>query len=235
MLQRLIVPGQGNMRTRLSLYLLAWSLAVALANCSADSLQVVIIPADQRPFGTSSLTRGDVIYQVSEETGLATVLEACEALYPKLPVHDVVWGYRRGYQVEEHSALGNDFWRHRLLVIPVVGTGPNRNEVRGYWYNYEGSGTLPTRDERITGLARFIRTRLESRAVTVIMRHDDDYETDGRAYLSRERNAGDALLAVRRAPTSNADRLNYLDEMRQRGRISEEEYEAKRRQILDRM
>ena len=41
---------------------------------------------------------------------------------------------------------------------------------------------------------------------------------------------------LRRAPAqSNADRLNEFKTMRDRGLITEQEFEAKRRQILDRM
>jgi hypothetical protein len=51
-----------------------------------------------------------------------------------------------------------------------------------------------------------------------------------------KRDARDILPTLPRAPAqSNADRLNELKTMRERGLITEEEYEAKRRQILDRM
>jgi hypothetical protein len=51
-----------------------------------------------------------------------------------------------------------------------------------------------------------------------------------------KRDARDILPTLRRAPAqSNADRLDELKTMRDRGLITEEEYESKRRQILNRM
>ena|SRR2546426_3466966 len=90
--------------------------------------------------------------------------------------------------------------------------------------------------KRTTGLMQFIRTRLDSTAVVVSNLRDGPYETNGRAYLGMKRDARDILPALRRAPAAgNTDRLNELKTMRDRGLITEEEYQAKRRQILDRM
>jgi putative oligomerization/nucleic acid binding protein len=51
-----------------------------------------------------------------------------------------------------------------------------------------------------------------------------------------KRDARDILPTLRRAPAqSNADRLNDLKTMREKNLITEEEYQVKRRQILDRM
>jgi hypothetical protein len=101
--------------------------------------------------------------------------------------------------------VGRGWWHHRILVIPAIGTDANGNEVRGYWYDYSGGGT-------------FVPT------------------TDGRVYLGMKRDARDILPALRRAPAAtNTDRLNELKAMRDRGLITEEEYQAKRHQILDRM
>jgi len=223
-----------SMGIRLSLSLLTFTLVLALTGCSARGVTAVGIADDERPINESGILLGRVIYRISEDIAFMTALEAYAALYPKQRVDDVVWGSRRGYRTEERSVLGDAFWRHEILVIPVVGTDSSGNEIRGYRYAYSGVGTLSARDERTTGLVRFIRARLESNAVAVIMLRDGEYETDGRAYLSLNRDAGDTLLLLRRAPASNADRLNYLDSMRQRGLISEEEYEARLRQILDR-
>jgi len=59
---------------------------------------------------------------------------------------------------------------------------------------------------------------------------------DGRAYLGLKRDARDIKLQPLPSPgASNADRLSELKTMRDRGLITEQEYEAKHRQILDRM
>ena len=148
---------------------------------------------------------------------------------------DIIEGRRRGYNADERSWAG-DVWHHTILVIPAIGTDPAGNEVRGYWYDYDGGGTFAPTTERTTGLMQFVRTRLEGTAVVVTKVRDGSYETDGRAYLGMKRDARDILPALRRVPAqSNAGRLNELKSMRERNLITEEEYQAKRRQILDRM
>lgn len=179
---------------------------------------------------------GQVIYRISEEQAFTTALEAYAALYPKQSVDDIVDGQRRGYNADERS--WTDWWSHRLLVIPAIGTDANGKGVHGYWYDYKGSGTLMPTEKRTTGLIELIRRRLDATgtATAVTNVRDGSYETDGRAYLGLKRDARDIKLQGLRSPgASAADRLGELKAMRDRGLITEEEYQAKRRQILDRM
>ena|SRR5215831_1529606 len=199
--------------------------ALSITGCSAHSTTLL----------WNEPNASQVIYRVSEETAFTTALEAYAALYPSKSVDDVVEGRRRGYNADERSWAG-DVWHHTILVIPAVATDANGNEVRGYWYDYDGGGTFAPTTERTTGLMQYIRARLNTTAVVVTSVRDGSYETDGRAYLGLKRDARDIMPTLRRAPTqSNADRLNELKTMRDRGLITEEEYETKRRQILNRM
>jgi uncharacterized protein YcfL len=212
------------MRTRLSLVTFTLA-AFLLAGCSSHSTTLLWDEPNAR----------QTIYRVSEETAFTAALEAHAALYPNKSVNDVVDGRRRGYNADERSWAG-DVWHHTILVIPAIATDTNGNEVRGYWYDYEGSGSYAPTKERTKGLLEFIRARLNSTAVVVTNVRDGSYETDGRAYLGMKRDARDILPTLRRAPPeSNTDRLNELKTMRDKGLITEEEYQAKRRQILDRM
>jgi hypothetical protein len=124
-----------------------------------------------------------------------------------------------------------------VLIIPAIGTDASGNEVHGYWYDYSGGGTFAPTEQRTTGLLQFIRARLDTTGTPTVVTNlrDGKYETDGRAYLGMKRDARDILPTLRRPAGSNADRLNELQTMRDRGLITEEEYQAKRRQILDRM
>ena len=181
------------------------------------------------------LGAGDVIYRISEEKAFTTALEAYAALYPKQSVDDIVEGTRRGYNADERKWM--DWWSHRLLVIPAVGTDASGNQVHGYWYDYSGGGTLFATHQRRKGLLELIQTRLDATGTAVVVTnlHDGSYETDGRAYLGLKRDARDIKLAPWPTGASNADRLGELKTMRDKGLITEEEYETKRRQILDRM
>jgi hypothetical protein len=176
---------------------------------------------------------GHVIYRISEAKAFTTALEGYATLYPKQSVDDIVEGTRRGYNADER--FWTDWWSHRLLVIPAVGIDARGNEVLGYWYDYKGSGTFAPTEKRTTGLLNFIRSRLDATAVAVTNVRDGSYETDGRAYLGLKRDARDIGLAPRPTGASSADQLSDLKTMRDKGLITEEEYQTKRRQVLDRM
>jgi Short C-terminal domain len=211
--------------TQLRLFAVGMLVALAITGCSSHSTTLLWDEPNARR----------VIYRVSEETAFTTALEAYAALYPSKSVDDVVEGRRRGYNADERSWAG-DVWHHTILVIPAIATDTKGNEVRGYWYDYEGSGSYAPTTKRTTGLMQFIRTRLAATAVVVTSVRYGSYETDGRAYLGMKRDARDIPPTLRRAPAqTNADRLNELKTMHERGLITEEEYQAKRRQILERM
>lgn len=179
--------------------------------------------------------QGQVIYRISEEQAFTIALDAYAALYPNKSVDDVVEGNRRGYNADERNWAG-DWWHHRILVVPAIGTDASGKEVSGYWYDYSGGGTFAPTEKRTTELLQFIRARLEaSRTATIVTNlRDGQYETDGRAYLGLKRDARDIKLAP--PPSSSTeDRLNELQSLRDKGLITEEEYQAKRRKILDQM
>ncbi|MBI3104105.1 MAG: SHOCT domain-containing protein [Candidatus Rokubacteria bacterium] len=200
---------------------------VALAATSCASTGTTLVRPDRGG--------AHIIYRISEEQAFTTALEAYAALYPKQSVDDIVEGQRRGYNADERSWM--DWWSHRLLVIPAIGTDGRGQEVKGYWYDYSGSGTLFPTEKRKTGLVESIRSRLDATGTATVVTNlrDGQYETDGRAYLGLKRDARDIKLGVRPPGARNAERLSELKTLRDRGLITEEEYQAKRRQILDRM
>jgi hypothetical protein len=177
-----------------------------------------------------------VIYRISEERAFTIALDAYALLLPKQSVDDVVDGRRRGYSADQRFAL--DWYTHRVLVIPAVGTDSNGREVHGYWFDISGSGSMP-----ISGSAKhkeFLQViedaLAETGTATVVSNlRDGNYETDGRAYLGLKRDARDTKAGRQSTGTGGAARLGELKSMRDQGLITEDEYEAKRRQILDRM
>jgi hypothetical protein len=212
--------------SKIGLVVAAGVLALTAAGCASARTTLA------RPDGT-----GQVIYRISEEQAFTVALDAYAALYPKKSVDDIVEGNRRGYNADERSWAG-DWWHHRILVVPAIGIDSGGKEVHGYWYDYSGGGTFAPTKKRTTGLIEFIRMRLDATGTATLVTNlrDGQYETDGRAYLGLKRDARDIRIAPRQAPTTpTMDRLNELKALRDRGLITEEEYQTKRRHILDRM
>ena len=184
--------------------------------------------------GDSDITAAQTIYQISEKEAFTTVLDIYAVELPKQSVDDVVEGHYRGYSSD--ARFGMDWTTHRVLVIPAKGIDKNGQEVRGYWYDIRSSGSRaienPLRNKRIR---QMLQDALGKTAVVVTNVQDGEYETDGKEYLGLKRDARDIKLGIRPSGASNVDRLNELKTMRDKGLITEEEYQAKRRQILDRM
>jgi len=201
-------------------------IGFTVAGCASSSTTLV------RP----DLGAGQVIYRVSEEEAFTIALDAYALLLPKQSVDDVVDGRRRGYSADQRFAL--DWYTHRVLVVPAVGTDSRGREVDGYWFDISGSGSMPiSGSAKHKELLRVIEDALAKTGTATIVSslRDGDYETDGHAYLGLKRDARDIKAARQSRSVGNAARLGELKQMRDHGLITEEEYETKRRQILDRM
>lgn len=175
------------------------------------------------------------IYRISEQEAFTTILDIYAVELPKQSVDDVVEGNHRGYSAD--ARFGPDWTTHRVLVIPVKGTDKSGQEVRGYRYDIHSSGSRgienPIRHKRIREM---IQKALAMTEVIVTNVQSGEYETDGRAYLGLKRDARDIKVqGLQPSGAGAADRLGELKTMRDRGLITEEEYQVKRRQILDRM
>jgi putative oligomerization/nucleic acid binding protein len=201
-------------------------IVLAVAGCASSSTTLV------RP----DLGTKQVVYRISEEKAFTIALDAYAHLLPKQSVDDVVEAGRRGYSADQRFAL--DWYKHRVLVIPAVGTDAGGGEVHGYWFEISGSGSMPiSGGAKHKEFLKFIEEALSETgtATAVTNLRDGKYETDGRAYLGLKRDARDIKAGLRSTGSNNAERLGELKGMHDRGLLTDEEYQAKRRQILDRM
>jgi hypothetical protein len=102
--------------------------------------------------------------------------------------------------------FGIDRYSQKVLVIPALGADPQGREVRGYWFDVSGRGTAV-----IAGSMK------------------------NRALFHRLQEVADATGTATARTTDTAERLRQLRSMREEGLITPAEYEAKRREMLDRM
>jgi hypothetical protein len=213
---------------RMRMWLVA--LLAALAGCTHNTTLVRRGPGD-----------GRVIYRLSEEQAFTIARGVFAELLPDRKLFDII-GNRRGYWTTYR--FGIDRYTQRVLVVPAVGTDASGHEVRGYWFDVSGKGTAI-----IAGGAknRALYHRLQEAAdatgsaVIVTNVREGKYDTDGRAYLAGGQRpdsisaAGPPTASSSATSASTVERLRQLKAMRDEGLISDSEYEAKRRQLLDRM
>jgi hypothetical protein len=179
---------------------------------------------------------GKVIYRLSEEQAFTMVLAVYAEVLPKQSLDDISSGTRRGY--ESTWRWGLDTYSQKVLVIPAIGSDPAGREVRGYWFEVSGSGSSGSGHSKNLDLYRRLREALDATGTAVVVTNlrEDRYETDGSAYRAGGRDAREAAPPRSRVPRGGpADQLRELKTMHDQGLISDQEYEAKRRQILDRL
>jgi hypothetical protein len=180
---------------------------------------------------------GQVIYRLSEEQAFTTVINAYAEILPNQGLDDIT-GARRGY--EATCRWGLDTFSQKILVIPAIGTDARGGEVRGYYFEVSGSGTSTSCRFKNKDLYRRLREALDATGTAIVVTNlrEGRYETDGRAYRAGGKDAREfaaSRAATPRSPTPVADQLRELKTLHDQGLISDREYEAKRRQILDRM
>jgi hypothetical protein len=200
-------------------------VAFALTACSTHNTTLI------------SRDKGQVIYRLSEEQAFTMVIDAYAWTLPKQSLDDIT-GPRRGY--ESTWRWGLDTYSQKTLVVPAVGTDAHGGEVRGYYFEVSGSGSSGSGRSKNIDLFRRLQAALDASGTAVVVTNlrEGSYETDGRAYLGRSRDAWE--VAASRPPATKgqspvADQLRDLKNLCDQGLITEQEYEAKRRQILDRM
>jgi hypothetical protein len=185
-------------------------------------------------------TGDQVIYRISEEQAFTTAVDVFAEVLPHQSLFDVA-GPRRGYQATWRFGL--DTFSQRVLVVPAIGIARDGSEVRGYWFDVSGSGSAvisgPIKNRKLYHRLKEALDATGTGAVVTNVR-DGQYETDGRAYRVHGVDASKAAAGRSRAPASApsggpADLLRELKSLHDQGLITKDEYELKRRQILDRM
>jgi hypothetical protein len=180
-------------------------------------------------------TQQQIIYRIPEEQAFATAVDAFAEILPKQSLYDIT-GPRRGYQ--STWRFGLDTYSQRVLIIPAVGIDGSGQEVRGFYFEVAGSGSSGSGYRKNIALFERIRDALDATGTATVVSsvREDQYETDGVAYRAQGKDASEASFKLRPpAATGAAERLRQLKALHDQGLISKEEYEAKRRQILDRM
>lgn len=183
---------------------------------------------------------GQVIYRISEEQAFTTVLDAYARCFRSRACST---SPAPGAGIRQPSASVSTRTLQKVLIVPAVGTDSTGREVPGYWFDVSGGGTAGiSGSAKNRELFRRIVEALDATGTATVVTsvREGRYETDGRQYRAGGKDARKAAPGARSTGSTGssgvADRLRELKTLRDQGLITDDEYEAKRRQraVLDR-
>jgi len=217
------------------------SLAVfAMAGCSG------YIPKTD-PLSESS----GVIYQVSEQQALDLVHWAMRQALPDEKIYKL--GQPRvGLFVHEIVRPGDLRWarfKETTYIYEVElrlsqGIGPNGDRVTGYTYALNGNGDLETGPDNLAAIERFLKQAFEQtgRAATVTAVSDlkpgPPIITSPAAPVMAPTPVPETPAVKGPEPVPSGDvfeKLKKLKELNDQGIITDKEFEAKKKELLDRI
>lgn len=170
-----------------------------------------------------------VIYQVDEAQAFQIAFSSLGRVLPGYEITDID-GPVKGYTATFRFVL--DTYTQQVMVIPAVGRGTGGDPVRGYYFEVSGRGTsLQGRAknvelfETVSGAAKSTGKGITATAVA------------SAPYTGAKWKQGDANRVA--PPSSSAndalDQIERLKVLRDRGAITDSEFEKKKTELLGRI
>jgi len=202
---------------------LVFFLAILLNGCSThfSTLQAE---------GTST----KIIYAIKEEQAFQIAHGSLLATLPGRKI-EVIDGPVRGYSTYSRFVL--DTYTQQVLVHAAQGTDALGNKIRGYYFEVSGSGSSGSGRAKNVALFEMLVESAKATGKGVAV---TNVERIG--YANARWRLGEGELGKSTAPaasdTTKEDVLNSLERLkglRDRGVITEEEFEAKKKELLNRL
>jgi hypothetical protein len=211
--------------------------------CRGESMRkYVVIVISLFMFGCAthkSTVQDDVKYIFVTDDEEAIFNAAYDAMLDgrkETPIADVT-GPIRGYSLTRKWAL--DYWTSMIRVFPAVGKTKDGKQVRGYYPEVSGEGSLilrgPSMDSTIyeAALDRFAQIGQKTQVYS-IQRANYLLERDGWRLNSKAslREGGTLKIEGIEAQANTEDRLQKIYKLKQQGVINEDEYQKLKTKIL---
>lgn len=165
------------------------------------------------PEGSSS----KVIFEIPEYQAFQIAQSAITAILPGRQITEVD-GAVRGYSTYFRFVL--DTYTQQVMVFPVSGIASNGRKLNGFYFEVSGTGSS------------FVQGRAKNRELFETVQSYAEKTGKGVFVMSVEPRAYEGVSS-RESNESASRRLEQLQELRSKGLITETEYEAKKKQILD--
>lgn len=171
-----------------------------------------------------------VLYQLPEEQAFQIAHYAIASTFPNRKI-TVLDGHTRGYSTYFRILL--DTYSQQILIFRAVGTKQNGEEDKGYYFEVSGSGTTLTGRQKNVELYEKLNKALTDTGKGIIVTNIrlTKYEDNSKIFIEEPQ----PHLQDIKVQKSQPELLRHLNILRKEGIISEEEFETKKKEILQRM
>jgi hypothetical protein len=171
-----------------------------------------------------------ILYAIPEEHAFQIAHGTLLSTMPGRKI-EIIDGPARGYST--YTRFGLDTYTQQVLVFPAEGLDALGKKIRGYYFEVSGSGSSGSGYSKNIELFEKVREAAKATgkgiAVTGVERT---------SYTSAEWHNGQGVPVKSKSPGVSDDtfeRLERLKGLRDRGVITEEEFEAKKKELLERL
>lgn len=175
-----------------------------------------------------------VIYAVPEEQAFQIAFSALGQVLPGNEITDID-GPVKGYSATFRFLL--DTYSQQVIVIPASAKDADGRTVRGYYYEVSGSGSSVVQGRaKNVQLFETISTSARSTGKAVFVSSVTREPYSGARW--KQGDAGRQSPAPPARPEGGADaitQIERLQQLRDRGAITEEEFQRKKKELLDRV
>ena len=171
-----------------------------------------------------------ILYAIPEEQAFQIAHGTLVTTIPGRKI-EIIDGPVRGYSTYTRVVL--DTYTQQVLVFPAEGLDALGKKIRGYYFEVSGSGSSGTgyakNVELFENLAKSAKATGKGIVVTVVERT---------GYTNAEWHNGQGVPVKSKSPGASDDTFGNLERLkglRDRGVITEEEFEAKKKELLKRL
>lgn len=166
--------------------------------------------------------KSTIIYQIPEDRAFQMAYWGITSSFPNRKITEIE-GPTKGYSTYFRIML--DTYTQQILVFPAIGTKENGEDVKGYYFEVSGSGTTVIGRQKNVNMYKLLNKALADTGTGVVVTNIrlTKYETTMNSATEKAN------------PKSPADILRELDQLHKDGIISDEEFEVKKKEILQKM
>lgn len=170
-----------------------------------------------------------VIYQLPEDRAFQMAHWAITSSFPSRKISEIE-GPTRGYSTYFRIML--DTYTQQIMVFPAIGTKESGEDIKGYYFEVSGSGTTVIGRQKNVEMYEQLNKALADTGTGVVVTNIrlTKYETEKK--ISIDGNQRQSQETITKSP---ADVLRELNQLHRDGIITDSDFEAKKKEILQRM